>query len=212
VVAARIRRIYRKPAIVINCPIETSKFVPSATKEDFYLVSSRLLSYKRIDLIVEAFNWLGWRLVIIGDGPERDRLQAQARSNVEFLGYVPDAERTQLMAKASAVIVAALEDFGLVPVEANASSTPVVAYGAGGVLDTQIPGKTGILFKRQTPESLQRGLVRSRSQEWDYQAIRDHAIDHFSEATFFQKLESAIDQVCQSTQPFSHYQEPDLSR
>jgi len=213
VVAARIRRTYHKPAIVINCPIETSKFTPSDVKEDFYLVSSRLLSYKRIDIIVEAFNWLGWRLLIMGDGPERERLQSQARSNIEFLGYVPDAERTRLMSKARAVIVVALEDFGLVPVEANASGTPVVAYGAGGVLDTQISGKTGILFKRQTPESLQRGLVRSRDQEWDYKAIRQHAIDHFSEDTFFQKLEAVIDQVCQSPRstPYVH-QESDLDR
>lgn len=212
VVAARIRRTYHKPAIVINCPIETSKFTLSDVKEDFYLVSSRLLSYKRIDIIVEAFNWLGWRLLIMGDGPERERLQSQARSNIEFLGYVPDLERTRLMSKASAVIVAALEDFGLVPVEANASGTPVVAYGAGGVLDTQISGKTGILFNRQTPESLQQGLVQARNHEWDYQAIRDHAIDHFSEATFFEKLESVIEQVCQTPQPDHLHQEPDLDQ
>lgn len=213
VVADRIRRTYHKPAIVINCPIDMSKFIPSDAKEDFYLVSSRLLSYKRIDIIVEAFNWLGWRLVIMGDGPERERLQSQARSNIEFLGYVPDAERTQLMSKARAVIVAALEDFGLVPVEANASGTPVIAYGAGGVLDTQISGKTGVLFNRQTPESLQQGLVRSRNQEWDYQAIRDHAVNHFSEATFFEKLESVIEQVCQAPQTSDYlHQEPDLDR
>ncbi len=203
VVVDRIRRIYDKPAQVINYPIDSKQFIFSDQKEDFYMASARLLSYKRIDLIVEAFNWLGWRLLIVGDGPERERLQSQARSNIEFLGYVPDAERNQLMSKAKAVIVAALEDYGLVPVEANASGTPVVAYGAGGVLDTQIQGKTGILFKRQTPESLQRGLIRSREQEWDYQAIREHAVDHFSEETFFQKLEAVIDRVCESPQSAS---------
>lgn len=196
VVARRIKSTYGKKAIVINYPIDTSKFVFSDTKEDFYLASARMISYKRLDIIVEAFNWLGWRLLISGNGPEKDRLKSKALSNIEFVGHVTDTQRTQLFSKANSVIVAALEDYGLVPVEANASGTPVIAFGAGGVLDTQIPGKTGVFFKRQTPESLQAALLEAREIYWDYENIRNHAVANFSEEAFFNKVEQVIEQAC----------------
>ncbi len=190
-VAERIRRVYGQDALVINYPIDDRQFAFSEIKEEFYLVSARLLSYKRIDVIIEAFNWLGWPLYITGDGPERDRLERQALPNVKFLGHVSDAERRSLMANAKAVIVAALEDYGLVPIEANASGTPVVAYGAGGVLDTQVHGKTGLLFERQSPESLLAALSEFRGRAWNYQMIRDHAVNQFSQRAFF----SQVDQI-----------------
>lgn len=196
IVARRIKNTYGKKAIVINYPIDTSKFVFSDTKEDFYLASARMISYKRLDIIVEAFNWLGWRLLISGSGPEKERLKSKALGNIEFLGHVTDTERTQLFSKANSVIVAALEDYGLVPVEANASGTPVIAFGAGGVLDTQIPGKTGVFFKRQTPESLQAALLEAREIYWDYENIRNHAVANFSEEAFFKKVEQVIEQAC----------------
>jgi glycosyltransferase involved in cell wall biosynthesis len=196
VVARRIKSTYGKKAIVINYPIDTSKFVFSDTKEDYYLASARMISYKRLDIIVEAFNWLGWRLLISGNGPERERLKSKALSNIEFVGHVTDTQRTQLFSKAQSVIVAALEDYGLVPVEANASGTPVLAFGAGGVLDTQIPGKTGVFFKRQTPESLQAALLEAREIYWDYENIRNHAVRNFSEEAFFSKVEQVIEQAC----------------
>jgi glycosyltransferase involved in cell wall biosynthesis len=196
-VAQRIERVYNKPATVVNYPINSQKFVFCDQKEDFYLVSSRLISYKRIDVIVEAFNWLGWPLVITGEGPERDRLQARALDNITFLGHVSDEERTHLMARACAVIVAALEDYGLVPVEANASGTPVIAYGAGGVLDTQVHGKTGLLFRRQTPGDIHSALLEARDIQWNYHGIRDHALSQFSEEAFFSKVEGAIEQAIQ---------------
>jgi glycosyltransferase involved in cell wall biosynthesis len=181
--------------MVINYPIDSSKFIFSDQKEDFYLVSSRMITYKRIDIIIEAFNWLGWPLLVIGEGPERERLESKALENIRFLGHVSDAERTHLMAKARSVIVAALEDYGLVPVEANASGTPVIAYGAGGVLDTQIPGKTGVFFKRQTPESLQVALRSASKISWDHAQIRDHALSNFTEQVFFSKVEGIIKEV-----------------
>lgn len=196
VVAKRIRQTYGKQAVVVNYPIDSSKFRYSQEKEEFYLASARLLSYKRIDVIVEAFNWLGWPLLVIGNGPERDRLEAQALPNVRFLGHVTDSERSHLMSKARSVIVAALEDYGLVPVEANASGTPVIAYGAGGVLDTQVPGKTGVLFKRQTPESLLSALLKSSKITWDYDQIRHHALSQFSEPVFFDRVEQVIEHAC----------------
>lgn len=192
VVAKRIQTIYKKPAIVINYPIDSKKFIFSGQKDDFYLTSARLISYKRTDIIIEAFNWLGLPLLVTGDGPERKRLEAQAMKNIQFLGHVSDSDRTQLMSKARAVIVAALEDYGLVPVEANASGTPVIAYGAGGVLDTQISGQTGVLFKRQTPESLQSALLTANSIQWNYHKIREHALKHFSEEAFFAQVEPVI--------------------
>ncbi|MBW4418231.1 MAG: glycosyltransferase [Myxacorys californica WJT36-NPBG1] len=197
IVARRIENIYRKRAIVINYPIDTSKFLFSDRKEDYYLASTRMISYKRLDVIVEAFNWLGLPLLVTGDGPESGRLKAQASKNVQFLGYVSDDERKQLMSKAKAVVVAALEDYGLVPVEANASGTPVIAYGAGGVLDTQIPEETGVFFNRQTPESLQMALLRSQNIQWNYSKIREHAITQFSEETFFVKVNQVMQQVYQ---------------
>lgn len=200
-VARRIQQFYGKPSVVINYPIDTNKFIFSDNKDDFYFASARLISYKRIDVVVEAFNWLGWPLLISGDGPERKRLESRALKNIKFLGHVSDTERSQLLSKARAVIVAALEDYGLVPVEANASGTPVIAYGKGGVLDTQIPGKTGVFFKRQTPEAIHTALVESSKIAWDYEQIREHAIANFSEKVFFERVERAIEEVCRSHQP-----------
>jgi glycosyltransferase involved in cell wall biosynthesis len=194
-VAQRIRKIYKKQAIVINYPIDTSQFEFSDHKEDYYLASARCISYKRLDIIVEAFNWLGWPLKITGDGPQLAQLKTQAMGNIELLGHVSDSERKTLMRHAKSVVIAALEDYGLVPIEANASGTPVISYGAGGVLDTQIPSKTGVFFRRQTPESLQSALLSAQNMEWDYAAIRDHAISHFSEATFFQQVTKLTDQL-----------------
>ncbi|MGV0024294.1 glycosyltransferase [Phormidesmis priestleyi] len=195
VVARRIHQTYGKPAQVVNYPIDSNQFTFSDQKEDFYLASARLLSYKRIDVIVEAFNWLGWSLLITGDGPERETLQARAMNNIQFLGHVPDATRKQLMAKSRSVIVTALEDYGLVPIEANASGTPVIAYGAGGVLDTQVPGTTGVFFKSQTPEALHAALLKARTIPWNYRNIREHALSHFSETVFFESVDQVIQGV-----------------
>lgn len=192
VVARRIQAVYGKQAIVINYPIDSGKFIFSDQKDDFYLVSARLISYKRIDVVIEAFNWLGWPLFISGDGPERKRLESKALKNIQFLGHISDTERSNLMSKARSVIVAALEDYGLVPVEANTSGTPVIAYGAGGVLDTQVPGQTGVFFKRQTPEAIQTALLEASQIAWDYEKMRHHALSHFSEAVFFNKVDQAI--------------------
>jgi glycosyltransferase involved in cell wall biosynthesis len=192
IVSDRIQKVYNRSAVTINFPIEVDNFVFSDQKDDFYLVSARLISYKRIDIIVEAFNWLGLPLLIIGDGPEKENLEAKALDNIAFLGHVSDLERSHLMAKAQAVIVVALEDYGLVPIEANASGTPVIAYGAGGVLDTQVPGKTGLFFDRQSPEAIQAAVTQAAQINWDYAEIRDHALSHFSETVFFEQVEQTI--------------------
>lgn len=200
VVASRIQQFYNKKALVVNYPIDSNKFIFSEDKDDFYFASARLLGYKRIDVIVEAFNWLGWPLLISGNGPERERLEARALKNIKFLGHISDTERSVLLSKARAVLVTALEDYGLVPVEANASGTPVISYGRGGVLDTQIPGETGVFFNRQTPEALYVALVESKNIDWNYRKIREHALRNFSEEVFFEKVEKIIKEVCCTNQ------------
>ncbi|MGD1855416.1 MAG: glycosyltransferase [Leptolyngbyaceae cyanobacterium] len=191
-VAQRIRKIYNQPAITVNYPIDIERFQFSDKKDDFYLISSRLLGYKRVDVVIEAFNWLGWPLIIMGDGPERERLEAMALPNIIFLGHISDDERKQLMSRAKAVIVAALEDYGLVPIEANASGTPVISYGAGGVLDTQIPGKTGVFFNRQSPEALHQALIEFSTIQWNYSQIREHVLENFTEDVFFERVTNVI--------------------
>lgn len=194
-VADRIQNIYGRDSLVINYPIDDNKFFFQEKKEEFYLVSSRLLSYKRIDLIIEAFNWLGWPLLILGEGPERQNLQARALDNIQFLGYVSDSLRASLMARSRALVVAALEDYGLVPIEANVSGTPVVAFGKGGIMDTQVDGKTGILFSLQTTESLIKALIKEKNNQWNYQEIREHALNNFTEKIFFQKVHDLIQEI-----------------
>lgn len=215
-VAERIHKTYQRPAITINYPIDTSKFQFSSQKDDFYLVSSRLLGYKRIDIVVEAFNWIGWPLLITGDGPEREHLEDRALPNISFLGHVSDEERKFLMSRAKGVIVTALEDYGLVPIEANVSGTPVIAYGAGGVLDTQIPGKTGVFFYRQSPEELYQALLKARTIHWDYEQIRNHILDHFTEDVFFRKVTDIIDKFCNRKErdiaPVLYNKQPDLDQ
>ena len=191
-VADRIKKTYGRHAGVIHYPIRSHSFSFSNQKDDFHLVASRLLSYKRIDITVKAFNALGWPLVIIGEGPERKFLESQAADNITFLGRVSDSERRHLMSKARSVVVSALEDYGLVPIEANASGTPVIAYGAGGALETQVHGMTGLFFDQQTPESLQTTLLDAAKITWDYPRIREHALSNFSEAVFFRKLERIL--------------------
>ncbi len=191
-VAKRIQETYQRNALVVNYPIDSEKFSFSEKKEGFYLVSSRLISYKRVDVTIEAFNHLNLPLIITGDGPEMSRLKAIAAPNVQFLGHVSDDERRQLMAKAQFVIIAALEDYGLVPIEANASGTPVIAYGEGGILDTQIPGETAVLFKPQTAAALIRAIAQAQRQTWDYGRIREHALSHFAETVFFKKIDRII--------------------
>jgi glycosyltransferase involved in cell wall biosynthesis len=195
-VAQRISNIYSKPTITVNYPIDTNQFTFSAQKENYHLVMSRLISYKRVDIIVDTFNQLGWKLLISGAGPERLRLQAKAQKNIVFLGQVTDGERRHLLANAKSVIVAALEDYGLVPIEANASGTPVISYGVGGVLDTQVPGETGLFFEEQTSDSLRDTLLKADSMKWNYAHLREHAVSHFSEEKFFEKIEKIVAEMC----------------
>ncbi len=158
--ARRIWRYYRRSSTVIYPPVATARFPLNPQKEDFYLVVSRLVSYKRVSLIVRAFNQLGRPLVIIGDGPEMKSISKIAQPNVTLLGYQPNHIVEAYMGRAKAFVYAATEDFGIALVEAQACGTPVLAYGAGGALETvqdirQHPSQaTGLLFHRQTEADL----------------------------------------------------------
>ncbi|NER21011.1 MAG: glycosyltransferase family 4 protein [Symploca sp. SIO1B1] len=158
--ARRIWRCYRRRAEVIYPPVNIERFTFREQKEDFYLTVSRLVSYKQVSLIVQAFNQLGYPLVVIGDGPELKLIRQLAKSNVQVLGFQPDAVVEQYLAQAKAFVYAACEDFGIALVEAQACGTPVIAYGAGGALEIvrdirqHSDNGTGLFFTTQTPESL----------------------------------------------------------
>lgn len=172
----RIRRYYGREAVVIHPPTDVSRFTPSAELHNYYLIVSRLIPYKRVDIAIQAFNQLGQRLVIIGDGRDRGRLEALAGPTIEFWGRRPDAETRQAMARCQAFIFPGLEDFGLTPVEAQASGRPVIAYAAGGAVDTVIPGLTGALFAPQTAEALAETIAAFDPLGIDPQMCRQNAL------------------------------------
>jgi glycosyltransferase involved in cell wall biosynthesis len=153
-VARRIAKIYRRPATVIYPPVAVANFNPEQPRHDFYLCVSRLVPYKRVDLVVAAFTQLGLPLVVIGDGPEAAKIKAMAGANICFMGFQPDAVVKQYLEACQAFIYAAEEDFGITLVEAQAAGAPVIAYRQGGASETVISGQTGILFAEQTVDSL----------------------------------------------------------
>lgn len=165
-VARRIWKTYRRRARVIYPPVDTAAFGPDGPRDDYYVTVSRLVPYKRVDLIVQAFARMPHRkLVVIGDGPELDRIARLAKPNIELLGYQPLEVMRTYMQRARAFVFAAEEDFGIVPVEAMACGTPVIAYGRGGVRESVIEGETGLFFYEQTPEALVEGVERFEQLE-----------------------------------------------
>jgi glycosyltransferase involved in cell wall biosynthesis len=159
-VSKRIADAYQRDAIVIYPPVDVDRFRPQLPRENYYITVTRLVAHKRVDLIVEAFSKLNLPLVVVGDGPEMRRLKSMANSAVKFLGYVPDETVSELMGRARGFVCATEEDFGIAVVEAQAAGCPVIAYRAGGALETVLDGKTGIFFNEQTVESLAEAIRR----------------------------------------------------
>jgi glycosyltransferase involved in cell wall biosynthesis len=159
-IADRIRSAYQREARLIYPPVELERFHPNGARGDYFVTLSRLVAHKRIDLVIEAFSKLNLPLKIIGEGPERKRLQKRATPNIEFLGYQPDEVVAQLVSKARGFVCAAEEDFGIAIVEAQAAGCPVIAYKAGGALETVIDGVTGMFFEEQTVASLIEAVQR----------------------------------------------------
>jgi len=190
-VALRIQKTYGRESVIINPPVESGYFKPSAVDQDYFLVVSRLNTYKRIDIVVEAFNKLDLPLKIIGDGPERRDLLAKSNPNIEFLGRQPDKELARHLAECRALVFPGEEDFGIVPLEAMASGRPVIAYKAGGALETVVDGETGIFFAEQSVNSLVQEIKRFQFLTFDKQRIRIHA-EKFDKENFKRKIKGFV--------------------
>ena len=193
-VQARIRKHYRRSSVVIPPPVDVNYFRPSSTVDDYYLFVGQLVSYKRVDLAIQAFNSLGKPFVIVGEGPESGRLKKIAAANIKFMGHRPQQELADLYAHTRAVIMPNEEDAGIVPLEAQASGRPVIALGKGGVLDTVIEGETGMFFQEETAEGLIAAVKQFEAQSTRFlpARIRHHA-EQFGQEQFKARMVGFID-------------------
>jgi len=193
-VAARIKKIYRRDSTVIYPPVDTSKFGYGYQKENFYLTASRLVPYKRIDLIIDAFSKMrDKKLIVIGEGPDEAKLKSKSSANIEFVGYQPLENLKGFMQKAKAFVFAADEDFGIVPIEALASGTPVIALNKGGTSETIIDGKTGILFAQQDADSIKDAVLRfEKSQNSFEPAALNKYAQQFDRKIFEEKISNFV--------------------
>jgi glycosyltransferase involved in cell wall biosynthesis len=194
VVAERIRRHYGRDCEIVFPPVGTGRYAPGRSEEEFFLIVSRLASYKRIDLAVKAFTRLGKLLIVIGDGPDRPALERIAGPTVQFRGRLPDDEVADHYARCRGFVLPGEEDFGITPLEANASGKPVVAFGAGGALDTVREGVSGVLFHEQTVEALGNAIQRCEQMRWDEETLCKHAAA-FSEEVFRRRFAEVVDRV-----------------
>ncbi|MFO8232807.1 MAG: glycosyltransferase family 4 protein [Longimonas sp.] len=207
-VARRIWKTYRRRAHVVYPPVDVEAFGLQTEKDDYYLTMARLVPYKRVDLIVDAFATMPDKeLIVIGDGPELNRLKEQAGPNVTLLGRQPDEAVQYYMQHARAFVYAAEEDFGIAPVEAQACGTPVIAYGGGGVLETVVPGETGVLYTDQTAAHIANAVATFESQRDCFvpERIRAHA-EQFSPERFRSAFRTLIDtayQAFQTSEPWA---------
>jgi glycosyltransferase involved in cell wall biosynthesis len=193
-VASRINRYYRREAEVIAPPVQVEDFSADGEVCDFYLMMGQLVSYKRPDLVVDAFNESGRRLVVIGEGEMQDTLRQRAGPNITFMGRQPFEVIREYLSRCRALVFPGLEDFGIVPVEAMAAGRPVIAYGKGGALDTVVDGRTGILFKEQSVASLNGAIARYESSEMEFHPaeMAFHA-SQFSKERFKQQFMACVE-------------------
>jgi glycosyltransferase involved in cell wall biosynthesis len=194
VVQERVRRCWGRSSEVLHPPVETARFSVGAGAGRGHLVVARLAHYKRIDLAVAAFTQLGLPLEIIGDGPARASLQAMAGPTITFHGRVDDAGVAQAMRECRGLIFPGEEDFGITPLEANASGRPVIAYRAGGATETVRDGVTGVLFDAQTPAALAAAVQRAETITWDAAAIRQHA-DAYAVDVFESRFRAIVERA-----------------
>jgi glycosyltransferase involved in cell wall biosynthesis len=193
-VASRIRRYYNRESVVVYPPVDTRFYVPGGARGSYFLIVSALVPYKRIDVAVEAARRANVPLRIVGAGPERARLAALGGGSVEFLGTRTDDEIRELYQGCCAVVLPGEEDFGIVPVEAQACGRPVVALGRGGALETVDPAITGELAGCDDPEAIATAMRRCRDRDYDSALIRAHA-ERFGRERFRAELTAAIDDV-----------------
>ena len=202
-IAGKIRKYYRRESEVIYAPVDIDKFQIASKIDSYFLTGGRLVAYKRFDLTIEVFNRLGWPLKIFGSGPEMKSLKKKARPNIEFLGRVSDKNLANLYARAKAFIFPQEEDFGITALESMASGRPVIAYGRGGALETVIPGKTGILFFKQTFDHLAEAVRKFNEHDFNPREIREYAAQ-FDIKIFENKIR---DFISKSQGSIPHHQE-----
>jgi glycosyltransferase involved in cell wall biosynthesis len=201
IVQRRIEQIYGRRSIVIHPPVDTERFPLCEDKDDYYVVASRLVPYKRIDLIVQAFAGMpNKRLLVVGDGPDKQRLMSSATANVEFKGHVPRQELVETIRHAKAFVFAGCEDFGIVMAEALAAGTPVIAYRRGGAADIVSPlggpTPTGVFFDRQDHEAVSEAIRRFEDHGGSIHAEECHKqAQAFSVSAFQAQLRTVIDAV-----------------
>lgn len=194
-VADRVAKYYGREAYVAHCPVDVDRFAVGPGDGDYVLVVSRLLPYKRVDLAIGAAALAGLRLLVVGSGPARASLEAAAvGTRTEFLGAVSDAELRSIMGRARAIVVPGEEDYGLVPLEANASGRPAIAYGRGGALETIVPGVTGEYFAEPSAASLAERLRGFDADRYDPSALRAHA-ESFGPEPFKRRFSSLVDEI-----------------
>jgi len=185
-IAKRIKKIYNRDADVIYPPVDIDNFTLNTNKDDFYLTAARFVPYKKVNLIVEAFSKMpDKKLVVVGSGPDKEKIKSLAGKNVEFTGYLPSEELNKYLGKAKAFLFAAEEDFGITIVESQACGTPVIAYKTGGASETVIDNQTGILFQHQTTASIIDAVNKfeKQSEKFDFNIIRKHS-EQFSRNNF----------------------------
>lgn len=206
-VARRIWRYYRREADVVYPPVDTARFELSEQSGDFYLIISALVPYKRVDLAVNLFNRTGKPLYVIGSGPEKERLKAMARPNVRFFDWLSDEEVVRYTRTCRALLFPGEEDFGIVPVEAQACGKPVIAFGKGGALETVVgydgsneATATGVFFGEQTEAALEDAVRRNEAVAWRPRAIRAHA-QKFSRERFLMEMRAFVDSRWLSRRP-----------
>lgn len=186
-VAARIAKYYRRECEVIPPPIDVNRYHLSDQRGDAFLIVARLVPYKRIDIAVQACTRLGLPLHIIGNGRDEGRLRRMAGKTVKFLGRLPDHQTSEHLARCRAFLFPGDEDFGMAPVEAQASGRPVIAFRSGGALSSVVEGQTGVFFDEQTPESLAEALRTFDDARFDPQVIRHHA-EQFDTSVFLRRI------------------------
>lgn len=195
-VAKRIKKHYRRDVTVIHPPVNASYYTPIDSDDNYYLIVSRLVSYKRIDIAIKAFNKLGLPLKIIGDGPELKMLKSISKSNVEFLGRLSDESTLEYYRKCKAFIFPGEEDFGITPLEAQCCGRPVIAFGKGGALETIVQDKTGVFFSEQTAEALIKAIQIFETKAFNKEEVRRHA-QKFDVEIFKKKIKQFIDEKYQ---------------
>lgn len=192
-IAQRIKKTYDKDSVVIYPPVDVDFFTLEEEKEEYYLTASRLVPYKKTQLIIEAFNEMPHlKLIVAGEGPELEKLQKIAKSNIEFVGFVENKKLRTLMQRAKAFVFAAEEDFGIIPVEAQACGTPLIALKKGGTLETVIENQTGIFFEEQSSKKIKEAVIEFETKKFDPKVIREHSLI-FSKERFEKEIKEFVE-------------------